>query len=120
MHGRRATEILADYIAGEQFDRLPEDVIQRAKDCLQDAVACILAAQALPVATIIRDFVNERGGRPESQLLGTEIRSACTTAAFANATLQNALDYDDIYRKGHLGATAIAASFGTRMIMLRW
>jgi 2-methylcitrate dehydratase PrpD len=107
----RAAEALAGYIVQERFDRLPPEVVQRAKDCVQEAVACILAAHAMPDSAIIRKFAGERGGHPEAHVLGTGLRTACTTAAFANAVLQNTLDFDDIYRKGHLGATAVAAAF---------
>ena len=64
------------------------------------------------LAGILTGFARERGGPMEAHVLGSRIRTSCTTAAFANALLINALDYDDI-DLGHMGATAISAAFAS-------
>ena len=104
--------VLADYIAAERFERLPKRVVTKAVHCIQDSVACLLGAYSTRLAGILTGFARERGGPMEAHVLGSRIRTSCTTAAFANALLINALDYDDI-DLGHMGATAISAAFAS-------
>ena len=104
--------VLAEYIAAERFERLPKRVVTKAVHCIQDSVACLLGAYSTRLAGILTGFARERGGPLEAHVLGSRIRTSCTTAAFANALLINALDYDDIVL-GHMGATAISAAFAS-------
>lgn len=95
-----AAQRLGRYIAGESLAWLPDDVVAKAKLCLIDSLGCFFGARATPVAKMVDGFASDLAG-------GSRIDDA--TTAFTLATLINALDYDDIYKKGHLGATVIAA-----------
>jgi 2-methylcitrate dehydratase PrpD len=111
MTDRYATELLGNYLAREVYDVLPDLVVAQAKRCIQDSVACLLGAYETPLAPIIDNFARARGGSTESRVIGSDVQTACTTAAFANALLMNAMDFDDVYWMGHLGATVVAAAF---------
>jgi 2-methylcitrate dehydratase PrpD len=111
MNDRYTSVLLGDYIAREDYDGLPVLAVAQAKHCIQDSVACLLGAYETPLAPVIEAFARGRTGSTESRVIGSDIQTACTTAAFANASLMNAMDIDDVYWKGHLGATAIAAAF---------
>lgn len=105
-----ATRVFGDYIAGLSFDDLPIDVVEKATDCLLDSIGCLLGAYALPLASILDGFVKDVASTGTCPILGSDRRTDLGTAAFVHATLINALDFDDIYRKGHPGATVISAA----------
>jgi 2-methylcitrate dehydratase PrpD len=104
-----AAERFADYIAREQLASLPADVIAKAGLCIQDSIGCLLGAYDTPAARIMAGFLADVSGSAAQQM---EVGSKpdCGTAASIYATLINALDYDDIYKKGHPGATVISAA----------
>lgn len=102
-------ERLGAYVCAERFEKVPAPVVARAIDCVQDAVGCALGAQATQYGTTLESFARARGGQREAHVLGTAFAGACTTVAFVNALLINALDYDDIHQ-GHIGATVVAAA----------
>ncbi|WP_117196380.1 MmgE/PrpD family protein [Rhizobium terrae] len=105
-----SAQYLANYIVSEGYDRLPAEVVEKAKLCLLDSLGCLIGAYRLPASKIIAAFVNDLGGADEVHVAGSHLKTSCATAAFANATLINALDFDDIYKKGHLGATVISTA----------
>ena len=105
-----AARVFGDYIAGLSLDDLPIDVVGKAKDCLLDSIGCLLGAYALPLAGILDGFVKDVASTGTSPILGSDRRTDLATAAFVHATLIIALDFDDIYRKGHPGATVISAA----------
>lgn len=105
-----AARVFGDYIAGLSPDELPIDVIEKAKDCLLDSIGCLLGAYALPLAGILDGFVEDVASTGTSPILGSDRRTDLGTAALVHATLINALDFDDIYCKGHPGATVISAA----------
>lgn len=105
------TQILAKYIVRETYRALPDEVVLQAKKCIQDSVACLMGAYATSVADVFKKYVDSASGGGEVHLLGSDLKTDPSTAAFANAMLFNAMDFDDIYDTGHLGATVMAAGF---------
>jgi 2-methylcitrate dehydratase PrpD len=104
-----AAERLADYITGEKLASLPADVITKAKLCLQDSIGCFLGAHGTPLVRIMAGFSANVSGSGAQQTAPWS-KPDCGTAALVYATLINALDYDDIYKKGHPGATVMSAA----------
>ncbi|WP_426127873.1 MmgE/PrpD family protein [Pararhizobium sp. PWRC1-1] len=105
-----ATTVLGNYIARETFSDLPPDVIGIANDCLLDSLGCLLGGYSLPIAGALDGFLGDVGSRGDVPIIGTNRTTDPGTAAFVQACLINALDFDDIYRKGHPGATVVAAA----------
>ncbi|UCF94392.1 MAG: MmgE/PrpD family protein [Desulfobacterales bacterium] len=105
-----ATRQLAEYVTGMEFARLPRAVVAKCKELLLDAVACGIGGSRTPIGRIVTDFAREIGGFPDARVLGSDLRCACTAAAYANASSINALDYDDTGRAGHPGSSIIAAA----------
>jgi 2-methylcitrate dehydratase PrpD len=104
-----AAERFASYIALENLASLPADVITKAKLCFQDSIGCFLGAWATPAARIMAGFSADVSGSGAQQTAPWS-KPDCGTAALVYATLINALDYDDIYKKGHPGATVMSAA----------
>lgn len=102
-----ATQALADYLVNACFENLPPDVVEKAKLCLMDSVGCFFGGHQTPVASGLE--------RLSAGIVGVSSSVPCPDPdpvwqAFHYATLANALDLDDIYWKGHPGATVIAAA----------
>ncbi len=105
-----AAMVLGNYIARETHADLPPDVIQIANNCLLDSLGCLLGGYCLPIAGVLDGFLGDVGSRGDAPIIGTNRTTDPGTAAFVQACLINALDFDDIYRKGHPGATVVAAA----------
>jgi 2-methylcitrate dehydratase PrpD len=105
-----ATMVLGRYIARESLGDLPPDTIGIANNCLLDSLGCLLGGYWLPVADALDGFLGDSGSSGGVRVVGSHRTTDPGTAAFVQACLINALDFDDIYRKGHPGATVIAAA----------
>jgi len=103
------TQRLGSYIAEQALARVPGDVVDKAKLCLLDSLGCLFGGYQMPVAGMLAALRADSGVVPSS-VGSINGRREPATAAFARATLINALDFDDIYEKGHPGATVIAAA----------
>lgn len=100
-----ATQTLAGYIMNASFENLPSDVVEKAKLCLMDSVGCFFGGHQSPVAPGLE--------RLSADIAGGSAEAPCQDPAwqaFHYGTLANALDLDDIYWKGHPGATVVAAA----------
>lgn len=105
-----AATILGNYIACETLAGLPPDVVGMANDCLLDSLGCLLGGYSLPIASVLDGFLDDVGSRGGVPVIGSNRTTDPGTAPFVQACLINALDFDDIYRKGHPGATVVAAA----------
>ncbi len=101
---------LASYLTAENYESLPAEVIEKSKLCLLDALGCLIGAYRSSASIVVESFVSDLGNSGDVHVAGGHLKTDCATAAFANATLINALDFDDIYKKGHPGATVISTA----------
>ena len=69
--GPGGTVTLAAYGAGLRYEDIPPAALQRAKDCMIDAVATIVYGADLPWSRMIIDYVRGTGGGGRSRILGT-------------------------------------------------
>ena len=90
-----AAQRIADWALGLRLDDVPGDVLDHAKLHILDTLGCGLAAHALGAATEGRAAMIAQGGTPESSVIGCDARLPAPGAAFANAMLCHALDFDD-------------------------
>ncbi|HLH97820.1 MAG TPA: MmgE/PrpD family protein [Xanthobacteraceae bacterium] len=91
------TERLAAYAAGIRYEDLPPEVVQRAKDCIIDAVATISFGAELPWSKMILAYAQAygSGGEAKSSILGTGGRKLnAPAAAFVNGAFGHAFELD--------------------------
>ena len=89
------TERLAAYAAALRYEDLPGAVVQRAKDCIIDAVATISYGAELPWSKMIIAYAQRYGSGGESAILGTGgLRVNAPAAALANGALGHAFELD--------------------------
>jgi len=90
---------LARFTAGLDYEDLPGRAVAEAKRFLIDSLGCAVGGTQTHDARIMRTFIEEEGGRAESTLIGTRKKVPASWAAFYNALVVRALDYNDIYWK---------------------
>jgi 2-methylcitrate dehydratase PrpD len=104
------SEHLGSLVAELNYSDLPESITNKAKLCLLDATGCLAAAHQSPLASIVENYIAGICASTELQPSSISIPVDPATRAGAYALLINALDYDDIYWKGHPGATVNATA----------
>ncbi len=85
---------------------IPESARIMARFSLFDWLVVGRAGAQEPVARIIRDLVEDEGGRPVASLAGSPARVPARAAALANGTISHALDYDDTHF-AHVGHVSV-------------
>jgi 2-methylcitrate dehydratase PrpD len=100
----KTTERLAEFIVAHQPFKLPEEVIETAKNTLIDTLGCCIAGYtvAKKECTWIVDLVKELGGREEATVFLDGVRTSAPLAALANGTMIHTIDFDDT----HLGSVS--------------
>jgi 2-methylcitrate dehydratase PrpD len=101
-----------EFAARLSFDDLPADVVLRAKMCLADTLAAMIAGRQTASTRIAAELAAAWWPAPEARLIYDGARASASGAAFANAVAANALDIDDcgIYTWGHPGAQVVPAA----------
>jgi 2-methylcitrate dehydratase PrpD len=89
------TERLAAYAAALRYEDLPPAVVQRAKDCIIDAVATISYGAELPWSKMVIAYAQRYGAGGQSTILGTGgLKVNAPAAALANGALGHAFELD--------------------------
>jgi 2-methylcitrate dehydratase PrpD len=103
---------VAAWVAQIGYDDLPSDVIESTKLRILDVIGLALAGAetAFGRSTIAAATMLSPAG--PSRIVGTGDAVAAPTAAFVNASLSQALEYDDTHNESivHMSSPAVAAS----------
>ena len=86
---------LIKYLAKAQAAELPDRVLQKAKHHILDTVAAMVSGLLLPPGVLARRYVEQLGGNPEAQVVGSPLRTSAANAALANGMLAHADETDD-------------------------
>src|SRR5436190_11878872 len=104
-----ATERLAQYAAAVRYEALPATAVERAKQCLIDAVACAIFGQRFPWSQIVLAEALATGEGGPCRLPGVpDKRLHPPQAALALGTFSHAFELDNLRKPGtgvHAGAT---------------
>jgi 2-methylcitrate dehydratase PrpD len=107
-------ERMADFALRTSFHRIPSKAVVEAKRCILDCIGVTLAGSKdrTPLRRVLEGFISQIGGKPQCTVIGTRLKTAPPTAAFANGTFGHALDYDDInwIYQGHFSVALLPAS----------
>jgi len=93
------TEEFIDNIRAINYETLPADAVDIAKQVTLDAFAVMLAGAAEPlgVGRISIAYVREMGGAPQSSVITGGFKTSMQNAAYANGTMAHALDFDNTW-----------------------
>jgi 2-methylcitrate dehydratase PrpD len=95
--GRGTTRALARFAAQLQYRDLPAPVIEAAKLAILNILAAALGGAHTRIGRLHLELAQDiGGGRRQSTLIGDGRRVSTALAAYANANLAFALDYEDV------------------------
>jgi 2-methylcitrate dehydratase PrpD len=90
-----ATEKIAEFIVGTDYEDIPRDAVEKAKRTALDCLGATLAGVVEPVSQTITGYVTKLGGPPQASVFGAGFKVSVQDAALANGVIAHALDYDD-------------------------
>jgi 2-methylcitrate dehydratase PrpD len=91
---------LAEYVAGIQFQRLPEAAVHAFRRALLDYVTCAVSGSRMGPTLQVLDYLRSWDRSDEACVVASQARLACPNAAFVNGTSTHGLDFDDGYTRG--------------------
>src|ERR1700712_1673640 len=97
-----ATLALGTFIAQLEFDKIPADVVAKAKECVLDGLGCCLFGVTQPWTQMVLDMVREQGGTPQAAVPGTNFRTSVSQAVLVASTAGHGFELDDIHVGAHL------------------
>ena len=106
---------LVAFVRDLRFEDLPSTTVAAVKVNLADAVACALAGSAAPLSPEIVERHVRWGGAPEATVLVYGHRLPAPTAAWLNAAMIHAHDFDDSHRASnqHVFVALLPAALAT-------
>lgn len=109
-----ASQTLAQFATALQFEQIPPEVVERAKDCLIDTVAaCALGAQ-MPWTQTVIEYAQRNSAAGESNVLGTDIKVRAPFACLCNGAAAHAFELDSLCEPSvgmHPGAALAVPGF---------
>jgi 2-methylcitrate dehydratase PrpD len=100
---------LAEFASSLEFEQIPAEVIQRAKDTLADTLAVAMYGSTLPWSQMMTAFAKESGKTGHAQVLGVKgLQLEPNSAALANGSFTHAFESDCLTKPNsgsHPGAT---------------
>ena len=91
-----------------ELAEVPAQAVTQAKLLLLDTLGVCLAATTHEIGKIIAAYASEAPSRAQATILGSRARVDALSAALANGTLANALDFDE---GNHVVTTVLPAAF---------
>ena len=106
------TRKLAAFCADVEYDRLPPEVVLKAKLCLLDYVANIYGSLELAAVGQVIDYIKSLGTPGPATVLGCGFKTDIHHAVFINGTTAEAIEAQDGLRFGgnHPGTAVIPAA----------
>ena len=106
-----AAQTLAEFATQLQYERIPANVIERAKACVIDTVGACTYGSTLPWSKIVIAYAQQYGSGGTSTILGTPLKVHAPHAALANGALAHAFEMDCLVQPSagvHPGASLTA------------
>lgn len=107
------TEKLVNYIVNAEKKSLPKDVIEHTKTFILDSIGCAIGGYCTKPGKEIVAQAREFSGAGEASLLGDGSTVSLPFACWANSTLANLLDMDDVFAgTAHQANCLVSTAFG--------
>ncbi len=110
--GGHPTREMAGFVAGLEYDHLPQEVAERLGLLFLDYLRVASFGERKPWGRWAREMCAALGGRGESYILFSSNRTDAVRAAFVNAAFAGSLDADDTHVGAmlHPGAVVFSAA----------
>ncbi|MBI4190399.1 MAG: MmgE/PrpD family protein [Betaproteobacteria bacterium] len=97
---------LSRFVGGSTLDSIPEEIRERAKYLMLDAIGVAYAASTYDYSLKTFNALHGSFGGGDSDVIGFSKRLALRDAVLMNGALIHGLDFDDTYTPGLLHATS--------------
>jgi 2-methylcitrate dehydratase PrpD len=103
---------LASWVSTLTYADLPDDVVAATRLRVLDVIGLAVAGSETPFGRSTSDAAVALSPRGPARILGSGERVAVHTAAFANASFAQALEFDDTHNESivHMSSPAVAAA----------
>src|SRR5215470_8197281 len=95
-----AARALARFASALQLQDVPALDVERATQCLVDAVGVALLGSAFPWAQAARSYAERYGAAGTSRVIGSSARVSAPLAALANGVATHAFELDSLRKPG--------------------
>jgi 2-methylcitrate dehydratase PrpD len=112
------TQKLAEFCSGLRFEDLPLKVVDKIKWCILDNLGIVLGATRTHFGQAICEYTKQWGDQEQATVLGFGLKTSSRSAAFANGSLSETLEYQDGYTKG--GYHPCCGTIPTSLAMAEW
>lgn len=107
------TETLAQFVVDARLQDIPATAVGISKLVILDVLGVTLAASRQAVARIMIEYLREHGASPKAGVIGSDLRTEPSLAAWANGSMAFALDFDDdLHGSTHTLPAALAIGEG--------
>jgi 2-methylcitrate dehydratase PrpD len=107
------TEQLVSFIVNSKKESLPQEVIEHAKIFILDTLGCTIGGYCTKPGKQIIAQAREFSGAGEATLFGDGSKASLPFACWANSTLANLLDMDDVFAgTAHQANCLVPTAFG--------
>ena len=89
-----ASRTLAEFAVGLTWERIPPEVIERAKDCVIDTVAACVFGSQLPWTHTVIEYAQRNSAPGECSVFGTPIKVRAPFACLCNGASAHAFELD--------------------------
>ena len=96
MDGTNLTEVLARKSAALEYEDLPREARELARQCILDYFGVAVAGADDELVRLLLDELTEAGGAAQASVIGHQTRLPALSAALLNGAAGHALDYDDV------------------------
>ncbi|MBT6276534.1 MAG: MmgE/PrpD family protein [Chromatiales bacterium] len=92
-----ATEALARFVSGLQFEAIPDHQLPYVAKSLLDWVGCCLAGSHEPAVSALEAVLEPMGGAPHATVIARGRKTSVLNAVLLNGAAGNLLDLDDVH-----------------------
>lgn len=111
------TKTLSEFIVETNFQNIPQEVVQIAKEFVLDSIGSQLVGAREPVSEILREYMKGDFGSQEAGVVGGRIRASVINAAFLNGASNHAPELEacgDFAGSNLLSIIPVALAFGEK------
>jgi 2-methylcitrate dehydratase PrpD len=117
-----ASRKLAEFAVGLDWERIPPEVIERAKDCVIDTVAACVYGSQLPWTRTVIEYAQRNSAPGECSVFGTPVKVRAPFACLTNGASAHAFELDalvepsvGIHPSAALAVPGLAPAQGRRL-----
>lgn len=87
----------SEFVQKTCWEDIPEEVHDKSKYYFLDWMGALIAGSITPEAGMIIEFIDDQGGKPQSNVVGLLKKTSCIQAALGNGYISHVLEVDDVH-----------------------